>query len=291
MTRILLRWLAVLLLVLGLALDSRAIAGPGEPALVLTAFGTSTAAFDTYRHIEEQVKERFPGHEIRWAFTSGKVRRKVAQEQGKELKNLPQTLKELKAAGFSRVAVQSLHVVPGEEWQEVVQESRQVPGLEVVLGKPLLSDEAEAARTLAALGKVFPPDLEKTAVVLVGHGSPNPRAEQTYRDFERLLRSRYPGQNVYLGLVSGKPGRDEVLAQVKRGGATSVRLVPFLLVAREHVNADILGDGPESWKSRLLAQGRYRVEGWRQGLGYNDDIVNIYLDHLEAALKDLEINK
>ncbi len=288
MVRILLaRWLPVLLLVLGLAPDSLAIAGAGEPALVLTAFGTSTAASDTYRHIEEQVKARFPGHEIRWAFTSGKVRRKVAQEQGRELKNLPQTLQELKAAGFSRVAVQSLHVVPGAEWQEVVAESRQVPGLKVALGKPLLSDEAEAARALAALGKDFPPDLQKTALVLVGHGSPDSQGEQAYLAFAKLLRSRYPGQNVYLGLVSGKPGRDEVLAQVKRGGASSVLLVPFLLVAGEHVNTDILGDGPESWKSRLLAQGRYRVAGWRQGLGYNDGIVNIYLEHLQEALRSL----
>ena len=288
MIRILLaRWLPILLLVLGLAPDSLAIAGAGEPALVLTAFGTTTAAFDTYRHIEEQVKERFPGHEIRWAFTSGKVRRKVAQEQGKELKNLPQTLKELEAAGFTRAAVQSLHVVPGAEWQEVVAASRQVPGLKVALGKPLLSGEADAVRTLAALGKDFPPDLQKTAVVLVGHGSPDSKGEQAYLAFEKLLRSRYPGQNVYLGMVSGKPGRDEALAQVKRSGATSVRLVPFLLVAGEHVNTDILGDGPESWKSRLLAQGRYRVEGWRRGLGYNDDIIKIYLDHLQEALGTL----
>ena len=91
--------------------------------------------------------------------------------------------------------------------------------------------------------------------------------------------------------MSGKPGRDEALAQVKGSGAASVLLVPFLLVAGEHVNTDILGDGPESWKSRLLAQGRYRVEGWRQGLGYNDDIIKIYLDHLEAALRGLEDKK
>ena len=211
----------------------------------------------------------------------------MAQEQGKELKNLPQTLKELKAAGFTRVAVQSLHVVPGAEWQEVVVESRRVLGMKVVLGKPLLSGEADAARALAALGKDFPPDLQKTAVVLVGHGSPDSKGEQAYLAFEKLLRSRYPGQNVYLGLVSGQPGRDEVLAQVKRGGATSVLLVPFLLVAGEHVNTDILGDGPESWKSRLLAQGRYRVEGRRQGLGYNDDIIKIYLEHLQEALGTL----
>jgi sirohydrochlorin cobaltochelatase len=288
MVRILLtRWLPILLLVLGLTPDSLVIAGAGEPVLVLTAFGTTTAAFDTYRHIEVKVKERFPGHEIRWAFTSGKVRRKVAQEQGKELKNLPQTLKELKAAGFSRVVVQSLHVVPGEEWQEVVAESRKIPGLKVALGQPLLSDEADAARTLKALGKIFPSDLKKTAVVLVGHGSPNPRAQQTYRNFEKLLRSRYPGQNVYLGLVSGKPGRDEVLAQVKRGGASSVFLVPFLLVAGEHVNTDIQGAGPESWRSRLLAQGSQRVELLCGGLGYNGDIINIYLEHLQEALRSL----
>ena len=212
----------------------------------------------------------------------------MAQEQGKELKNLPQTLKELKAAGFSRVAVQSLHVVPGEEWQEVVAESRRVPGLNVVLGKPLLSSDQDQQRVLEALAKTFPQDLKKTAMVLVGHGTPNPEAARTYLDFEKLLRSRYPGQNVYLGLVSGKPGRDEVLAQVKRGSASSVLLVPFLLVAGEHVNTDILGDGPESWKSRLQAQGRYRVEGRRQGLGYNDGIIKIYLDHLQEALGTLK---
>jgi cobalamin biosynthesis Co2+ chelatase CbiK len=53
------------------------------------------------------------------------------------------------------------------------------------------------------------------------------------------------------------------------------------------VTLDTLGDGPESWKSRLLAQDRYRVAGWRQGLGYNDDIIKIYLEHLQEALRTL----
>ncbi len=273
---------------MGLAPGLTAAVWAREPALVLTAFGTSTAAADTYRHLEDQVKTRFPGHQIRWAFTSEKVRRKVAREQGQELPDLPQTLKALQAAGFNRVVVQSLHVVPGAEWQEVKQQSRQVPGLKVALGQPLLSNEADAARVLAALGQDFPPDLKTTAVVLVGHGSPDSQGEQAYLSFGQLLRSRYPGQNVYLGLVSGQPGRDETLAAVARGGATAVKLVPFLLVAGEHVNTDILGDGPESWQSRLRVQGISRVAGRRQGLGYNDDIVNIYLDHLQEALHSLQ---
>lgn len=277
-----------LLLVLFLILGLTAEAWAKEPAIVLTAFGTTTAASDTYRHIEGRVKERFPSYEIRWAFTSHKVRRKLAREQGKDLKDLPQVLKEVQAAGFDRVVVQSLHLVPGEEWQEVLRESRQIPGLKVALGQPLLSGATDESLVLAAVSRTFPADLQKTAVVLVGHGSPNPRGEQTYLAFEKLLRLRYPGRNVYLGMVSGQPERDAALAAIKRGGASEVLLVPFLLVAGEHVNTDILGDGPDSWKSRLRAQGISRVESRRQGLGYNADIINLYLDHLQTALRTLQ---
>ena len=77
-------------------------ASPAKPAIVLAAFGTTTEAFDTYGHFEQKVRERFPGYEIRWAFTSRKVRHKLAQEKGKGLNDLATTLRELKAAGFTR---------------------------------------------------------------------------------------------------------------------------------------------------------------------------------------------
>ncbi len=149
------RWLPIFLVILGVSLGVFGEAKAAEPAIVLTAFGTSTTAFDTYRHIEEKVRVRFPDHDIRWAFTSGKVRRKVAQEQGKQLQDLPATLKQLQAAGISRVAVQSLYIVPGEEWQGVIQQSRQVPGLKVALGKPLLIEEADRQRVLTELVDIF----------------------------------------------------------------------------------------------------------------------------------------
>ena len=40
------------------------------------------------------------------------------EEQQRELPDLAQTLADLKAAGFTQAAVQSLHVVPGEEWEK-----------------------------------------------------------------------------------------------------------------------------------------------------------------------------
>jgi len=258
-----------------------------KPAIVLAAFGTTTNAFPTYKNIEEQVKERFPGYEIRWAFTSKMVRHKVREEQHKELKSLPEVLQDLKSAGFTRIVVQPLLLAPGKEWEEVERQSREVPGLTVALGKPLLSNDADMAETIKALSREFPADLKKNAVVLVGHGSPDPKAQAANISFAQLLRGRYP-ENVFFGLVEfQKPGKEEVLQEVKKSGVTSVVFIPFLLVAGDHVQNDILGSGPESWKSELLKMGNYRVEGITQGLGYQKEIVNIYLDHLAQALLGL----
>ena len=252
-------------------------ASTAKPAIVLAAFGTSTEAFDTYTHFEQKVKERFPDYEIRWAFTSRKVRHKLAQEKGQQLNDLPTTLKELKAAGFTRVAIQSLHIVPGEEWdKKVVQESRKIPGLKVALGKPLLSSKQDQEQVLNALAQTFPKDLTATAVVLMAHGSPTPEGTDTYLAFSRLLRTRYPHQNVFLGTVGGKPTKEEAFEAVKQANPATVVLMPFMFVAGEHVAKDMLGDDKESWKSELLKQKAYRLEGITKGLGYQDGIVNIY---------------
>jgi len=261
-------------------------ASTAKPGIVLAAFGTTTEAFDTYNHFEKKVKERFPGYEIRWAFTSHKVRHKVAKEKGRKLNDLATTLRELKAAGYTRLAIQSLHIVPGEEWdKKVVQVSREIPGLKVALGKPLLSSPQDEERVLQTVAQTFPKDLKNTAVVLMAHGSPVPEGEKAYLAFDRLLRAHY--QNVFLGTVEGKPAKEEVFEAVKKANPAAVVLMPFMFVAGEHVAKDMLGDDPESWKSQLLKQKAYRIEGIKKGLGYQDGIIAIYLDHLAQALKSL----
>jgi len=278
-------WLVLILSLLG-APGALKAAAAAKPAIVLAAFGTTTAAFDTYQHFEAQAKKRFPGYEIRWAFTSHKVRHKVAREKGQKLQDLGTTLRELKAAGYSRVVIQSLHIVPGEEWdKKVVQVSREIPGLQVALGKPLLSSQKDQERVLQAVAQTFPKDLKNTAVVLMAHGSPVPAGEKAYLAFDRLLRSHY--RNVFLGTVEGKPTRKEAMEAVKKAKVANVVLMPFMFVAGEHVAKDMLGDDPESWKSELLKQKAYHLEGVKKGLGYQEGIINIYLDHLAQALQTL----
>jgi sirohydrochlorin cobaltochelatase len=209
----------------------------------------------------------------------------VAQEKGQKLNDLPTTLIELKEAGYTRVAVQSLHIVPGEEWEKkIVAESRKVPGLKVALGKPLLSSKEDQELVLKAVALTFPKDLKDTAVVLMAHGSPAPEGEAAYLAFDRLLRSHY--QNIFLGCVEGKPTKQEALEAVKKANPATVVLMPFMFVAGEHVAKDMLGDEADSWKSELLKQKAYSIQGITKGLGYQEGIVNIYLDHLAQALKD-----
>ncbi len=284
MTYLFLRlWL--LLFILVPATSPVSFAAAAQPAIVLVAFGTSTPAAATYEFFDKKVKDRFPGHEVRWAFTSQRLKVRLQEERKTVLKVLPQVLGELKAAGVTQAAVQSLHVVPGEEWDEVVKDSQSVPGLKVASGAPLLNSPEDRAQVLQALEPAFPQDLKNNAVVLVAHGSRHPRGEEQYLAFAQLLQSRFPGQNVFLGTLSGKPTREEALGKVKASGASTVFLVPLVFVAGEHISKDILGDGPDSWKSELLRHKPYIIHGIRQGLGYREGVIQVYLDHLAGALK------
>lgn len=281
-------WLFLLLLMALISVPGALnAAAPAKPAIVLAAFGTTTNAFPTYGKIDQQVKERYPDYEIRWAFTSKKVRHKVKEDQQKELKSLTEVLQGLKQEGYAKIAIQALLLAPGKEWAGVVKQSREVPGLTVAVGQPLLSSKADEIKVLNALSKEFPADLKNNAVILVGHGSPDPSAQAANNSFAQSLHSRYPA-NVFFGRVEfEKPGKEEVLQEVKRSGATSVKIIPFLLVAGDHAQNDILGSEPESWKSELLKMGNYQINGVCQGLGDHKEIVNIYLEHLAEALKSL----
>jgi sirohydrochlorin cobaltochelatase len=85
-------------------------------------------------------------------------------------------LRELNAAGYTRLAIQAPHIVPGEEWyKKVVQVRREIPGLQVALGKPLLSSQQDQESVLQTVAQTFPKDLKHTAVVLMAPGSPTPK--------------------------------------------------------------------------------------------------------------------
>ena len=90
-----------------------------RPAIVLVTFGTSNAkARKVFDYIDAAAKKRYPKHDIHWAFTSQFIRKKL-KRQGIEVKSLEEVVADLRKAGHASAVFQSLHVAPGQEFNEI----------------------------------------------------------------------------------------------------------------------------------------------------------------------------
>lgn len=265
-------------------------AGAGK-AILLAAFGTSDpVARASLEKVDRRARESFPGMEIRWAYTSGRIRAKLARE-GIQLDSPEMALARLMSDGYTEVAVLPLHVVPGREFHDVLQNSRRFEGMaggfkKVSVGLPLLSSREDMERVAKALLEDLAADRKKVdAMLFMGHGTESHPADTAYVAMHDVLNSLDPG--AHLATVDGSRKLDAVLPELKDRKAGRVLLVPFMLVAGDHAKNDMAGDGPESWKSILKHQG-IEADALLEGLGENQQIVDIWLDHLRAALAELE---
>ncbi len=272
-----------------------------EGAVLLVAFGTSypeaQAAFDD---VEDLYKKELPNTEIRMAFTSDFIRQKIRKRDDVFVDNPVTGLARLNDEGYVNVAVQSLHVIPGEEYHDlmnIVGGFRSIAGKFsfrcLALGTPLLTGIEDYQAVSVALGSQFDwitgadrrahesaRDPGETAVVLMGHGTGH-FANSAYSQMANLLEKDY--ENVFLGTVEGYPELEDVLERVKASGAERVRLMPFMVVAGDHATNDMAGDEPDSWKS-IFEQEGFEVEVYLRGMGSNEAVTQIFVAHTRAAL-------
>lgn len=248
-----------------------------DTALVLAAFGTSTEARDTYAFFEARARERFPHHDIFWAYTSHTLRGKMARE-GLAWQSPEELLRELAGKGYAQAVLQSLHIVPGREFEKVMAAARQAP-LPVSVGGPLLACSGDCSAAAGALeGDIADPT--GCITVVVGHGSPDEAAQNAYRQFSHCLAVRYPC-NVLLAMVEGEPAWDAALHAIRLSGIKKVKFLPLMFVAGDHIANDVLGD-TDSWAAQLAG---YDLQVATRGLGFNDRVVHLYFEHLQEALK------
>lgn len=175
------------LMVLSLHTLAAHAAEPGKKkadktAILLVTFGTSVEkAQASFINIEKRVKAAFPGTEVRWAYTSNIIRKKLAKEENKQIDSPEMALARLMDEGYTKVAVQSLHMIPGAEFHEINANARlfgQMAGgiNEVKVSLPLLiSDETMDQALKTIVTKVVPKERKPgEAVVLMGHGTHHP---------------------------------------------------------------------------------------------------------------------
>jgi len=269
------------------------------PAVLLAAFGSlESRALATYDAFRERYQRAFPSYEVRLAFTSDLMRRRLAEKQGISFPSPLAALAELHDLGRRSAVVQSLQVAPGEEFHglaSLVSGLRSVRGRfafeRLEIGLPLLTSPEDCRRVSAALAPAWEraataesQAAEDEAVVLVGHGTGHP-ADSLYSTMAQVLRKDH--HNVFLGTLEGFQGAVELAAHLKASGARRVQLWPFLLVAGGHAVHEIAGDDPASWKSILEREG-FEVQVHLQGIAENHEIVAIFLEHTRQAMTQPE---
>ena len=260
-----------------------------KKGILLVAFGTTIpAARVAFDNIDRKVRAAFPDSEIRWAYTSRIIRRKLARG-GEIIASETGGLAAMADDGFTHVAVQSLHTIPGEEFHRLHHTAHAFGGMpkgikRVVVAPPLLATSKDMERAVDALMANLPKERKADeAVVLMGHGTHH-AANNFYPALQYFFWKKDP--NILVGTVEGSPALDDVLAELRKRNITKAYLMPFMSVAGDHARNDLAGDEPDSWKSILTKAGIACVPVLK-GTAEFDEVVDIWISHLKVAVAAL----
>lgn len=262
-------------------------------AIVVVSFGTT---FDDAREkciesVENKITEMFPFYEVRRAFTSNIVMKRLA-EKGIMVDNLEQALTKLKNEEYTDVIIQSTHLIPGEEYNTKILEvaAKHKNDFQTIkIGRPVLTysgdnNTNDYKEFVKALKKQLPQNQGKdTQIIFMGHGS-NHENGTVYSKLQLELDKQ--GVKGYVAVVEdgAEPSFDSVLKKLAANKETKkVLLMPLMLVAGDHANNDMAGEEEDSWKSILTAKG-YAVEIYMHGLGENKAFQDIYVEHIKDAI-------
>ncbi len=260
-----------------------------KKGILLVAFGTSEASAKvSFQHIEAKVKKAFPGVDVRWAYTSHIIRHKLAG-QGDIILSPAQALAKMMDEGYTHVAVQSLHTIPGEEYHELamtVNGFKAMPGGfdRLILGFPMLGAQDTVAKAVDAIFATLPKARKANdAVVLMGHGTHHP-GNIYYSAMNWQLQQKDP--NIIMGTVEGYPELGDVIAWLKERKTGKVWLMPFMSVAGDHAKNDMAGHEEDSWKSRLTKAG-FSCQTVLKGTAEYDEFTDIWVEQLAKVVAHL----
>jgi sirohydrochlorin cobaltochelatase len=262
-----------------------------KQAILVVSFGTSynESRDITIGAIEEDIAAAFPDYEVRRAFTSQIIIDKLKERDGLEIDNVEEALDRAVADGVNVLVVQPTHLMDGYEYTDLADALKEYEDRfdQLVLGAPLLTEDADFEAVAKAIaGETAAYDDGETAICFMGHGTEADSNEVYSTMQEKLTALGY--DNYYIGTVEAEPTVDDVIEAVNAAGKyTRVVLAPLMVVAGDHANNDMAGDGEDSWKT-LFTQEGYEVECLIQGLGQYEAVRQIYVEHTQAAINQLQ---
>lgn len=264
-----------------------------DKVILVVAFGSTwEQAYDTFDKVVADYKSQFSGWDVYLSFSSAICINNARAGENvapRDYFDPEHWLTAIGLAGYKQVVVQSLQVIPGEEYRRVrdtyvkdfmnnrngdfTDAYMKSLDLNVVVGTPLMAEESDAQALATVLNNE--PDIKaavnKGIVAFMGHGNPEGYdyygGNIRYLQLEDALRNL--NKNYYVGTVDMKETyAEDVLAHIGGGKfdyqvgdmgktsyydkntATKAQLYPLMSIAGDHAHNDMSDpEDPESWYS------------------------------------------
>ena len=261
-----------------------------DKVILVVAFGSTwQQAFDTFDKVATEYENEFgkQGYDVFLSFSSAIcITQAAAGEHAAEGADVrlyfdpEHWLTAFGLAGYKEIVVQSLQVIPGEEFRRVrdsyvkdfmnnkngdfTEEYMHSIDGKVAVGRPLMgadSDVTELADVLYAENDIQAALQNNGVVAFMGHGNPEGYdyfgANIRYTELEVVLQEKNP--KFFVGTVDMEDNFiDDVLARMKEKGLSgnNVQLYPLMSIAGDHAHNDMAdNEDEESWYSVLNAAG------------------------------------
>ena len=246
-------------------------------AVLLVAFGSTwNNAFLAFDKAKAEYEKAFPEADVYMSFSSDIcINRASAGENVDDNGNIVKRdyfeprylLHAIGAAKYSKIYVQSLQVIPGEEFAAVVASVKKFMNNgyiasahlddeylaklsedeAIFLGMPLLSDPDEDVPEVAKqLNNLYKGEAAQGAVAFMGHGNPDNydtfKANIRYTQLEQALQQFSP--NYFVGTVDMPDNyKQDVQERMASKGITSgkIYLHALMSIAGDHAHNDMAG--------------------------------------------------
>jgi len=248
-----------------------------DKVILLVAFGSTwNNAFQAFDATVEAYQKAFPNHDVYLSYSSAIcINRAAVGENTDENGNLVKRnyyapnfwLHAFGTAKYADITVQSLQVIPGEEYSRVIGyikdfannslgdlDDEYLSNLDghLWLGTPLLNNVTDVANVARIINNKYKAQAAKGVVAFMGHGNPDNydtyKANVRYTQLEVALKLY--STNYFVGTVDMPDNyKQDVLARMKVLGINSgtMNLYPLMSICGDHGHNDMAGEGSDYW--------------------------------------------
>lgn len=264
-----------------------------KKAIVLVSFGSVDAAAlqRTLDPLEERFQQAFPEWEICRAFSSQAVRDKLAARSGIQVDDIEESLRKLSCEAFEEVYVQPLFLTVDATLQGVqkyIAAEARKPAWKtktLALARPLLlslgakDHPDDYVLAIEALQQQWPALKEKQAVLLACNG-----VQQMEYAVLQLKLEAAGYDRIFVSVTDGFPDLANAIAKMKTKQVQDVLIVPFMLLAGEHILNYLNGAKADSPRL-ILEQAGFKAQVLAKGLGENQSIQELFIQHVKDKLQ------